>query len=235
MNKFLADTRRKLQLALNSRFGQRQPSILVNSIPKSGTHLIKAILDGNGYQFVGHYNGPEIQHIKMNSNSDKKYSTAHTQIPVTGPGMRLLVFRDPCDVAVSMALYVRARVDHPMNRRLNALSLEGAIDAIFDGSSGINSLSLTYQNRLNWARASQARGIDFNEFIKKPNVVFSTIGEANVDILTVKKSMQKWNPTKRTKKHPQEKELKEALRASNNINVRETHDLYKAMQQELLG
>ena len=45
-----------------SRCGILTPEIIVNSIPKSGTHLVKSMLASQGFRFVGHHydNGSEI-------------------------------------------------------------------------------------------------------------------------------------------------------------------------------
>lgn len=233
MRKAFIATRRFAQLMYFSRLGWRQPSILANSIPKSGTHLVKAILEGGGYSFVGHYNTPELPQLKMVEGTTRSFATAHSNVPVTGPGRRLLVYRDPADVALSMALYVRSRVDHPRHRELAALSLQEAVIGIFEGTTEIQALPITYAKMLQWALASEARGVNFDAFRKNPAMLFDAIGEHVVDLESIERAMSRWNPTKRTKKHPREIELKEALRQMKRPSVQKTFEIYREMQEQV--
>lgn len=230
MRKQFTSARRYIQMLSASRMGTRHPHILANSIPKSGTHLVKAILEGGGYQFAGHYNSPELSWLTMTDTPNRMFSTAHTNLPVTGPGMRMLVFRDPADVAMSWVLYARSRFDHPQHKVLSQMSVQQGVNVVFDGSAGIQALATTYGNMLDWARASDAIGVDFGDFKQDPKSLFDKLGDTQTDMDAITQAMGKWNPTKRTQKDPQEAEIKAELRASKESDVVKTYEIYAQMR-----
>ena len=230
MRNVLIKARRKTQLHYHSMMGLRKPGILANSIPKSGTHLIKAILEGGGYRFVGHYGGPEMKKIINCQGNDKFFATAHTNLPSNAGIRNILVFRDPIDVAVSMALYIENRIDHTSHKFFSGSSLEQNVAKILQGGAGVKPLAITFRDRLEWAKKNDAKGLDFGIFVKDPRCVFDLIDDFDVDIDKAVLHMNKWNPTKRTKKHPDEKELKEGLRKLKCEELRACYDVYEELQ-----
>lgn len=107
MKSLLTASRRTAQWVWTSRAGLVRPWAVVNSVPKSGTHLAKAILKGAGFRFAGHVGESELRFLNQSETPNRAFATAHVTRPITGPGIRLLVFRDPADVALSMAVYMR--------------------------------------------------------------------------------------------------------------------------------
>lgn len=226
----MATLRRTAQWAINSRLGRRQPSLLMNSIPKSGTHLVKDVLKGAGHHFTGHYGHTEQRYLSMQAEPGRYFATAHIAKPVTGPGMRLLVYRDPVDVALSMVIYIRSRADHPRNALLTGMPLSEAVTAVFAGIGNLEPLADRYAQMRDWASASQAKSVDFDAVKTDPASLLHAIGATSFSIDSVQRAMGKWNPTKRTTRSPEEIELKETLRHTPTSTVRKSIDVYQEIK-----
>lgn len=222
--------RRRIQHAWNSRLGTRQPSVLVNSIPKSGTHLVIEVLQGAGHTFCGHHGDTEHHLLEMTGQETRYFSTAHISKPVTGPGLRLLVYRDPVDVAFSLAFYIRSRVDHPRHAKFVQMNIEEAIQDIFDGDSDQEPLAQRFVSMFDWAKSSQARLIDFKTCRDDPAALLTLLGIHDYDTSKIHSSLNKKNPTKRDKKPAFEKELKSTLRNSDEPSIRSAFDVYQEIK-----
>ncbi|NIY74009.1 hypothetical protein HCZ30_16410 [Marivivens donghaensis] len=233
MKKYIADNRRKIQLAINSQFGRLQPNILANSVPKSGTHLLKAILEGNGYKFVGHYNDQECGHLDISQERNRYFSTAHLNTATSTRGTRLLVYRDPADVALSMAIYLRNRWYHPQHKKFSSIPLADCVDLVFHGTQGLRPLWETYENKFKWANSVDAIGFDFSFLKSEPDKIFRVIGDNDVDLFAINRSINRWNPTKRSKRDPHEDELKREAQKSQKSSVIKCFDIYKKMTDRL--
>lgn len=230
MKTSLTRLRRTAQWAVNARMGRRQPSVLMNSIPKSGTHLVKAVLEGAGHQFAGHYGQTEQRYLSMPATSNPYFATAHIAKPVTGPGLRLLVYRDPVDVALSMVVYIRSRPDHPRSTLLADMPLTAAVTAVFEGIGDLEPLADRYAEMRDWARASDARPVDFDTVKTDPASLLHTIGTTDFDTDAVHRAMGKWNPTKRSTRSREEIKIKETLRHSSADTLRKTIDVYQEIK-----
>lgn len=222
--------RRSAQLFVRSCGGRHRPAILANSIPKSGTHFVKAVLKGGGYRYAGHYGETEHSRLAMVEPGGRFFATAHLTWPVTGPGMRLLIYRDPVDVALSMAIYIRSRWDHHNHARLSGMDLPGAVQAIFEGTDDFVPLARRYRAMADWAKASGARPVDFADIRADPASLLRLVGCTDHDPEKVAAEIRGWNPTKRTKKDPQEEQLKHALRRSQSEDVQRAVDVYQEIK-----
>lgn len=163
MKSFLTSGRRTAQWIWTSRAGRIRPWVVANSVPKSGTHLAKAILRGAGFRFAGHVGDSELPLLTQSATVSRTFATGHVIRPMMGPGIRLLVFRDPVDVAFSMAVYIRGRADHPRRALLSGMSLGEAVDLTFHGTGDLEPLSERFQKMCDWAVSSDARAIDFRD------------------------------------------------------------------------
>lgn len=230
MRKALAILRRNAQLVVHSRLGLRRPTLLANSIPKSGTHLVKAILTGAGYSFVGHYGETEHALVRMSDSNTLNFATAHMTKPIVGPGRRLLVYRDPVDVAISMAVYFRNRTDHPRHTAVSGLSLEDAADAVFAGFDDLDALALRYNRLWDWAKASDALTIDYADVQEDPASLLRLISYDGYDAAQISASVGRWNPTKRDRKEPNEQVLKTVLRSSKSQPVQDAIAIYQEIR-----
>jgi len=131
---------------------------------------------------------------------------------------------------VSMAAYIRTRRDHPRHIALGTMALGQAVEAIFAGIEDLEPLAQRYQAMWAWALASQALAINFAEVRQDPAKLLERIGTGGYDPASVARNIGRWNPTKRTKKDPAEKDLVAALRASSSQPIRETFDVYQEIQ-----
>ena len=83
IKRFISRFRSDLQLTYNSIFFTKDARILINSMPKSGTHFYKAALIGMGLSFCGHYGSRSVFSISLNDDLQKFY-TGHTRADVVG-------------------------------------------------------------------------------------------------------------------------------------------------------
>lgn len=226
----LTTARRSVQWLLSSRFGARHPHILANSIPKSGTHLAKATLKGAGYRFVGHCGHTEQRFLSLDGSPNRDFATAHITQPMHGAGLRLLVYRDPADVAFAMAAYIRARPDHPRHRLFAKMQLAEAVHAIFEGAANLEPLPQRYARMRDWARLSGASTIDFYKIRNDPASLLRLVGASDYDPDAVTCAINGWNPTKRARRFGEEAGLKHDIRRSNMKTIRDTYDVYKEIQ-----
>lgn len=230
MKSILTTGRRKAQWVWTSRAGFVQPWALVNSVPKSGTHLAKAILKGAGFRFAGHVGESELGLLSQSEAPNRIFATAHVIRPITGPGIRLLVFRDPADVALSMAVYIRGRADHPRRALLSGMSLGAAVELIFAGTGDLEPLAKRFQQMHDWAVASNARAIDFAAFKRAPQSLLDAVDAGSADLEAIAREIGRWNPTKRSGPVDDELEIKHALRQSDIRQVKAAFDVYEKIQ-----
>lgn len=230
MRTSLASTRRTVQWAINSRMGLRQPSLLMNSIPKSGTHLVISVLEGAGHSFAGHYGHSEQRFLSMSAEPNQTFATAHITKPITGPGQRWLIYRNPIDVALSMVIYIRSRADHPRTMLFKDLSLANAVEGVFNGIGDLEPLWERYLEMHDWALTSAAKPIDFDVVKRDPAMLLQSIGIGDFEKDKVNRAVGKWNPTKRTSHSIEELELKDSLRLSTSEPIRKTFDVYKKIK-----
>lgn len=226
----LTTARRSVQWLLNSRFGARRPYVLANSIPKSGTHLAKAILNGAGYRFVGHCGHSEQRFLSLGDATNCNFATAHISQPVHGAGQKLLIYRDPADVAFAMAAYIRARPDHPRNRLFARMSLPMSVHVVFEGAGDLEPLAQRYARMRDWARLSGAKTIDFDNIRNDPASLLHLVGATDYSSDAVTRAINGWNPTRRAKRFSEEASLKHDIRNSNLAAIQEAYDAYKEIQ-----
>ena len=226
----ISKIRRTLQWAWFSKCGVLQPSLLINSIPKSGTHLAKAILEGAGCRYAGHVGASELKFLKNKQMPKQVFMTAHISEPVKIECQKVLIFRDPIDVAVSMAIYIRSRKDHPRQRLFSEMSLIETINAIFSGFDELEPLAVRFDQMYKWAVSSQAQVINFSEIKKNPKDLLNIIGLDYYDEEKIDQKVHSWNPTKRTKPVANEFEIKDKLRRTNEIQVVKAVDVYQKIK-----
>lgn len=220
--------RKIIQFNFYSRCSTRRPAIVVNSIPKAGTHLAVQILKDAGLTFTGHFPKSSTDELATNHENIQYFSTAHTTTWRLGNCKAVLLVRDPVDVVMSMIMYIKKRRDHPRHDLLNSLSISEATTVILEGANTLEPLAKRYKNYYRWARENDVRVVDFSDLSHNPSVLFERldlgIEYTNVDL---DRAMSKWNPTKRTVKLAHEKSVKNELRQAINHNHSEIIDVYK--------
>ncbi|MGR3312106.1 MAG: hypothetical protein ACU0D2_01995 [Roseovarius indicus] len=141
-----------------------------------------------------------------------------------------MVFRDPVDVAFSMAVYIRGRADHPRRALLSGMSLDDAIDLTFHGSGDLEPLSERFQRMFDWAVTSDARAINFVTFRQDPETLLRAVGAHTEDPDAIRREIGRWNPTKRTAPVEDELEIKHRLRNSGKCHIKAAYDVYEKIQ-----
>ncbi len=217
--------RADLQLLYHSRLQLRSSGILLNSLPKSGTHLIKAILQGMGHEFCGHYGAHSKFSITLTDGA-KGFYTAHTRKPLTGPGHRILCVRDPGEVALSLVHYTRSRQDHYLNNVYRDMPLAQALEDVFAGSDAANPLAKRYESFDIWAEQSEAETVDFADIRSNPAIMAELIGSDGFDTAAVLAEISKPNPTKRKSNRGEEHAFLQDFLASHSSLVKPCYDIY---------
>lgn len=135
---------RSLQFRVGSGRGYRQPRVLVNGSPKTGTTwMIKLITSIPGFRPVGNFEGEigryaqvqpgEVVHGHDVFTPELKELLDANQIKV------VLMVRDPRDQVVSRMFHIRRDPNNRQNRKFLAMSDDEAILACIEGGPGIRS------------------------------------------------------------------------------------------------
>jgi hypothetical protein len=167
------------------------PRVLANSIPKSGTHLLTALLDGlpdmrfsglhlTAYDFAeaGRINWAAAQR-RLASVPNGQYVSAHLPadeqlFAILGElgYQSLFVLRDPRDAAVSDMHYIAGFRQHPLHAALNALPPDQRLRAVIGGMPGerrgvplLEPMAERLENYRGWLDAPRTRTVRFEALI----------------------------------------------------------------------
>ena len=152
------------QAAARCVTGLPGPRILANSPPKAGTHVLSTLLDQMPkVMFSGRHYNPNDFRIRQDDDSRESrrydWSEIERQYGRVRPGQyatghfpaspefqeivhrldlrTIVIFRDPRDMVVSAAHYIRGLKRHPLHEIYRAFgSVEEAVDAAMSGVSG---------------------------------------------------------------------------------------------------
>lgn len=233
MNKLFGFARHGLQLGWHSRLGMRRPDMLLNSIPKAGTHLAVSYLRAAGLAYNGYHRTIRSEGIVLRDGPGRCFAVAHAFEGDLPPGgNRWLLYRDPVDVAISMSAYIMARPDHWWHATFRDLGLRDAVLTIVRGSEDLESLGERYARFAAWARRNGATTIAFQAMRDDPAAFVQrcTGGTWPVDGAALQRGAQRWNPTKRTRSLPLEAETKAEIRQLIETTERQLHDAYQELQ-----
>lgn len=233
MTGLIADLRHRVQYALHSRLGLRKPQVLINSIPKSGTHLAHQYLKGAGMRYVGYVRGEESEAVPLVEGPRRSFVLAHVHRGMLpDAGECFLLYRNPVDVAVSMLAYFTARPDHPRHARFHARSCEENILEIIQGGDGFEPLAERYTSYRDWAVRNGAHAISFEEMRSAPLAFVQRCGDIDrsIDEATLLARNARWNPTRRVRKLEGEDSLKDELRKTIREKERRLWDAYQELQ-----
>lgn len=233
MSRHIAISRRFIQFQLNSFFGIRKPHVIINSIPKSGTHLVKQLLLTSQYRFVGHVGWSEENVFKSSSEINNLFVTAHIHKTDHPNANNYLLIRDPVDVAYSYMKYAINRIDHPYRNAIKECkTTEDKINRIVNGGRGIDPLSSLYQKMFIWATRNQANIISFDRIIQNP-VEFCQLFNAQINENNVGIALQKTTPTFRRSKDPEELTIKRILKTGPS-KFAQTYQIYYEMMERAI-
>jgi sulfotransferase 6B1 len=160
------------------------PRVLANGVPKGGTHLLTSLLDAfSGLAFSGYqdtlttfrltpfataaYEDEDVDWEALRTHLRKipggQYSAAHfpfvqsLQDLLDELGIRhIVIIRDPRDIAVSDASYIRRTRRHLHHGRVSSLSEADALSFVIsgvrndDGTVGLGSISDRMANYARW-------------------------------------------------------------------------------------
>jgi hypothetical protein len=160
------------------------PRVLANGIPKGGTHLLTSLLDGfPGLHFSGHqdtlttfrttpfataaYDDGDVDWEALRRHLQRipggEYAVAHFPFVPSLQGVlddlgfrHIVIIRDPRDVVVSDASYIRRTQRHIHNRRVSALTDGAALSFVIsgfkhdDGTVGLGSIGDRVANYARW-------------------------------------------------------------------------------------
>lgn len=225
----ISRSRSDLQLLYHSGLLSRKTGILLNSLPKSGTHFFKALLDGMGYQFHGHFGSRSLLSVHL-IQGEPGFYTAHTRRDVTGDGRKFLTIRDPAAVALSQVHYVKKRRDHYLHKAYESLPLEEAIIKTFVGCEQFNPLCRRYESMLLWAERHKASTLDYEDFSTNPEIMACVLGLDSFDKKIVSAKLNKWNPTKRDSDKAEETTFLVNLRIRHRAVMQPCYDIYDRMK-----
>ena len=162
------------------------PKLLVNSIPKSGTHLLSEVIVNMGFRHAGQINHPEIDHVpssrlltmeeieqKLKSLKKGRYVIGHKsfdedfdKILRKNKFSHILTVRDPRDVAVSKAFYLLKRPEAELHSHLISLSERERFIASINGIPGrMRSLAELYNMFLPWLNEGSCLMIKFEDLV----------------------------------------------------------------------
>jgi sulfotransferase 6B1 len=167
------------------------PRVLANSLPKSGTHLVTALLDRlPAMRYSGHhltaYDFARDGKVdwaalgrRLASVSEGQYVSAHLPASpvlfdiVTRLGYRcLFAIRDPRDAAVSDMHYIARFPKHPLHSAMNALPVEQRLAAVVTGMPGerrgiplLESMPQRLDDYLGWTTAPATRTVRFEALV----------------------------------------------------------------------
>lgn len=229
--------RRLAQFAINYPFfSNSSPGILINSIPKSGTHLLKSLLLCNGLKYGGHLSEYECQLVRHKRRLDKNsFLTAHiSKFTAFNPDMTyVFLYRNPIDVMVSMAHYIKSRPDHPRHANFCTvkISILDLIHKLCEGQDIGESIDTRYKSMMTWSETTKSLNIDFQNIKNNPRSLFVKLNldcAASPDVLLTS-SINKWSPTKR-KYNPYDAELKEALKQNPNRYLQNALSIYQEIK-----
>lgn len=221
----LSRSRSDLQLLYHSRLLSRQTGILLNALPKSGTHFFKAVLEGMGYGFHGHFGSRSVLPVRLAPGAPG-FQTAHTRRPVPGSGAKFLTVRDPVEVSLSLVHYSKRRKDHYLHAFFRDRSVEDAVAAVFSGHDAFNPLADRYASMMAWADKSDASVLDFADFRGNPDRLTQVLGHAAFDPTAVKASLDRWNPTKRVSDKAGEEAFLDQFRHQHRELIAPCYSIY---------
>jgi hypothetical protein len=167
------------------------PRVLANSLPKSGTHLVTALLDRlPDMRYSGHhltaYDFARDGKVdwaavgrRLGSVSNGQYVSAHLPASpelfdvVARLGYRcLFAIRDPRDAAVSDMHYITRFAKHPLHQAMNALPEEQRLAAVVAGMPGerrgiplLESMQQRLDDYLGWTTAPATRTVRFEALV----------------------------------------------------------------------
>lgn len=225
----ISRSRSDIQLLYHSRILTRKGGVLLNSLPKSGTHFFKAVMQGMGYEFLGQIGSRSVVRIRLHQGS-KRFFTAHTRTPMPGEGIKLLCVRDPAAVALSLVHYAKSRKDHYRNAVFENTTIADAMIAVFKGSDQFKPLGDRYEAMLHWAERSDATTLDFDDVRSNPEIMAHVFSQGAFDGATVSSELNKWNPTKRDSDKTAEKAFLEEFRQEHDLLLRPSYDVYERMK-----
>jgi sulfotransferase 6B1 len=164
------------------------PPVFLNSVPKSGTHLVKQILSGfpglrhrEGDEFYeGYPNQIEAHRQRLGSPGAGRLASGHVYYSETWHRMldefgyrRLFLYRDPRDVVVSLMHFYTYRLpDHPgyvhLSRCLhtNRDRLRALIIGFEHDGLGIPGIDQWCRRFLNWRHDPGALCLTFEELLR---------------------------------------------------------------------
>ena len=180
-----------------------QPALVVNAIPKSGSHLLTQVVDGlfaisplvdTGMPPVNRSSGnvkyatdDEVQaRIRQLQAGDFAYAYLNANehyLPLLSedPYAVLFIYRDPRDVVVSQVKYAtQVNERHHMRAYYQTLDSEedcinAAIRGVDDEVYKISSILKRYENYLGWLDCSTALPVKFEDLILDREVAFEKI------------------------------------------------------------
>lgn len=146
----------------------QQPGLLLNSIPKSGTHFLQQLLRIAGYKDVAHFYDADLTvvgNIQKLPICSTTFATAHVTTLRLDGAVSLLLIRDPAEVVLSKLNYIQSRFDHPLHRLMKRMPVEEAIELLIvgDSKSEVGGLSDIYSRYRYWQEMNRATVLDYNE------------------------------------------------------------------------
>lgn len=161
------------------------PRILVNSIPKSGTHLLSEVIINMGFKHAGQINYAEIDGVpsrvltmdeieqKIHFLKKGRYLIGHkyfdedfSKILKKNKISHLFIVRDPRDVAVSKAFYFPKRPEHELNSHFLGLNERERFIASINGVPGrMRSVAEIYNIFLPWLSENDCLTVKFEDLV----------------------------------------------------------------------
>ena len=175
------------------------PRVLANGIPKGGTHLLTTLLDGfDGLRFSGYqdtlttfrrtpfttaaYADGDVdwdglrRHLRRIPSG--QYSAAHFPFAPSLQALldeldlrHIVILRDPRDIVVSDAAYIRRSPRHQHHRRVAAMSEADALAFVItgftraDGTVGLGSIADRMANYARWIGQEGAHVCRFEDLV----------------------------------------------------------------------
>ncbi len=162
------------------------PKLLVNSIPKSGTHLLAKVINNMGFKHAGQINHPEINNVpshrlltmeeieqKMKSLKKGRYVVGHKSFDEDFDKLlrknkfsHILIVRDPRDVAVSKAFYLLKKPEAALHAHFTGLSERERFIACINGvPERMRSIAEIYNIFMPWLNESSCLMIKFEDLV----------------------------------------------------------------------
>jgi hypothetical protein len=173
--------------------------VLANGIPKGGTHLLTTLLDAfPGLSFSGYqetlttfrrtpflrasYDDADVDWTALRRRLSKipsgEYAAAHFPFAPSLQSVldeleirHVVILRDPRDIVISDAAYIRGNRRHAHNRRISALSRAEAVSFVItgfrndDGTVGLGSIADRVANYARWMQQPGALVCRFEDII----------------------------------------------------------------------